>query len=329
MPHTVTRVWRLLKEVDLEGIKREANARAHVLVVGESTADADALAIRLAQGQADPALYLTAVDAPLAALGLGHLHPGGRQAPGDAPTLVVAVTRGRALSSEMQAVRKQWAGRDVPLLTVAVGTDESHGTLTCDGSVARVAVDRLDQESFRHVLGGLFRVVSPERQVSVARRFPALRQKVFAAIVDDAARANAGYAFTTGLAEIVPVLDLPLNIGDIVVLTKNQLMMSYRLALSAGKTGEPRELIAEIVGVLGGGVLFRQVARQLVGVVPAIGLVPKVAVAYGGTWAIGRAVILWATGEGRVARARLKELSREGLARGREVAKSFRRAGEP
>jgi uncharacterized protein (DUF697 family) len=80
--------------------------------------------------------------------------------------------------------------------------------------------------------------------------------------------------------------------------------------------------------VLGGGLLFRQAARQLVGLLPVIGLVPKVAVAYGGTWAIGRAVVLWATGGGAVTRARLRELSREGLARGREVARSFRRAGD-
>ena len=38
-----------------------------------------------------------------------------------------------------------------------------------------------------------------------------------------------------------------------------------------------------------------QVARQLVGLIPVVGIAPKVAVAYGGTWAIGQAVVLWAT----------------------------------
>ena len=133
--------------------------------------------------------------------------------------------------------------------------------------------------------------------------FPALRPKVFNALIEETARANAGYAFSTGLAEIVPILDIPLNIGDIVVLTKNQLMMSYRIALAAGKTGEPRELIGEIVGVLGGGLLFRQ-ARATAGRARSrrSACVPKVAVAYGGTWAIGRAVVLWATGGGTLTR---------------------------
>ncbi len=325
---TPSRIWRIVKEVDLDAIRREAGRRAHVLVIGETTADADALAIRLAQGQADPALYLTAVDAPLAALGLRHIHPGGHRAPGDAPTLVVAVTRGRDSSADMTATRKLWAERGVPLLTVAIGGDEPDGSVHADGGLARVAIDRLDEDGFRHVIEGLFRVVAPESRASVARRFPALRPKLSNAIIEDTARANAGYAFSTGLAEIVPVLDIPLNIGDIVVLTKNQLMMSYRLALASGKSGEPRELIGEIVGVLGGGLLFRQAARQLVGLLPAIGLVPKVAVAYGGTWAIGRAVVIWASGKGALTRARLAELSRQGLARGREVARSFKKSGD-
>jgi uncharacterized protein (DUF697 family) len=325
-PITLTRVWRIVKEMDLDVIRREAGRRAHVLVIAESTAEADDLAIRLAEGQPDPTPYLTAIDAPLAALGLRHIHPGGHAAAADAPAIVVAVTRGRELSADMKAARKQWAERGVPLVTVAVGTSDIDGTVYVDGSLARVSIDRLDDDGFRHVVDGLFRVMEPDRRVGLARRFPALRPKVFHSLIEETARVNAGYAFSTGVAEIVPILDIPLNIGDIVVLTKNQLMMSYRIALAAGKTGEPRQLIGEILGVLGSGLLFRQIARQLVGLIPAIGLVPKVAVAYGGTWAIGRAVALWATGDGTVTRARLREFSREGLARGRELARSFRRA---
>jgi hypothetical protein len=62
-----------------------------------------------------------------------------------------------------------------------------------------------------------------------------------------------------------------------------------------------------------------------VGLIPFIGIVPKVAVAYGGTWAIGRAVGLWATEGQLLTSARLRQLSREGFARGREVAQHFGR----
>jgi hypothetical protein len=79
-------------------------------------------------------------------------------------------------------------------------------------------------------------------------------------------------------------------------------------------------LIGEILGVLGGGLLFRQLARQLVGLIPVVGLVPKVAIAYGGTWAIGRAVVLWATEGREVSQDLVRSLSNEGLQRGRTVA---------
>ena len=148
-----------------------------------------------------------------------------------------------------------------------------------------------------------------------------------ATLIDETSKANAGYAFSTGIAEIVPVLGVPVTIGDMLVLTKNQLLMGYRIALAAGRTGRPSELVGEIVGVLGGGLLFRQVARQLIGLVPVIGIVPKVAVAYGGTWAIGRAVALWATGGGQVTRERLRQLTREGVRRGRTVAQSLKQPG--
>jgi uncharacterized protein (DUF697 family) len=326
---TLTRVWRILREVDLHAIRRDAARRVQVLIIGENTADADELAVRLAEGPADPTRWLTAVDAPLAA----HLPA---RAPSDrsdttrgGPEIVIAILRGRDESPEMKAARKYWVARKAHLVTVAIAGGEPSGDVRTRGRAAHAAIDRLDDDGFGAIVDALFAVVEPERRVGLARQIPALRPRVFSALIDETARANAGYALSTGLAEIIPLLDIPLAIGDMVVLSKNQLMMSYRIALAAGKTGQPRELIGEIIGVLGGGLIFRQLARQLVGLFPVIGLVPKVAVAYGGTWAIGRAVVLWAT-EGRTLTAgRLRQLSREGLARGREIARGLRRGLSP
>lgn len=325
---TLKRVWRILKEVDLQAIRREAERRVHVLVIGEDAADADELAVTLAEGRGDPTQWLTAIDAPLAALGPVRTVSGNREAVVNGPDLVVSVVRREGQSNDMKDARRQWAARNVPLVTVVVGAREGAGGVSVHGGAAHVGIDRLDPDGIASVADAMLAVLEPDRRLAVARQFPALRPKVFNALIDDTARANASYAFSTGLAEIVPILDIPLNIGDMLVLSKNQLMMSYRIALAAGKTGRPGELIGEIVGVLGGGLLFRQVARQLVGLVPVIGIVPKVAVAYGGTWAIGRAIVLWATEGRKVTAARLRQLSRDGLARGREVAKALRRGTE-
>ncbi len=325
---TLTRVWRILKEVDLQAIRREAGRRVHVLIVGENTADADELALRLAGGQDDPTRWLTALDAPLAARGL----PGPAARAGDGglsrPDIVIAILRGHDESPDMRAARRYWAGRKAHLVTVAVGGGGVAGEVQTRGGSALVAIDRIDDEGFHAVVDALFAVVEPDRRVGLARQTPSLRPRVFSALIDETARANAAYAFSTGLAEVIPVLGVPVALGDMVVLSKNQLMMSYRIALAAGKTGQPRELIGEIVGVLGGGLLFRQLARQLVGLAPAIGILPKVAVAYGGTWTIGRAVVLWATEGGLLTAATLGRLSREGLTRGRQVARSFRKGTE-
>jgi len=53
--------------------------------------------------------------------------------------------------------------------------------------------------------------------------------------------------------------------------------------------------------------------------------VPKVAVAYGGTWAIGKAVAAWANGGERLTAGRLRRLSREGTALGRQVARTMKK----
>jgi uncharacterized protein (DUF697 family) len=320
-PLTLARVWRILKEVDLEAIRRHAETPLRLLVVGETTADSDAVAVRLTGGDVGAAQWLTSVDAALASE-----RPEAARAPvADGPDVVVVVTRGREVSPALTAVRQVWLDRKVRLVTVALESGERSGKIRTHGSVARVALDRLDDDAVNRVAEAIFAVVSPDQRLALARELPGLRACAFEELVSETARANAGYSFSTGLAEIVPLFDVPLNIGDMIVLTKNQPVMAYRIALAAGKRGRPKELIGEIIGVLGGGLIFRQIARQLIGLVPVLGIVPKVAVAYGGTWAIGRAVMMWATEGQKLTKARLRELSREGLTRGREVARALKR----
>jgi uncharacterized protein (DUF697 family) len=323
-PLTLARVWRILKEVDLEAIRREAEAPVRVLVVAEAAGDADDLAVLFAAGHPDATRSVTAADAALAQAQAGT----GKEPVVDGPDVVVLIARGGAMSPALGAARDAWAGRNVPLVAVTlqdpITGHRPHGPGEAPYA-ASVSVAALDAGSLGDIASTIFAVVRPDQRLALARQLPGLRPCVFEELISETAKANAGYALSTGLAEIIPVLDVPLNIGDMIILSKNQLVMAYRIALAAGKRGRPTELIAEIVGVLGGGLIFRQLARQLVGLVPVIGLVPKVAVAYGGTWAIGRAVVLWAAEREKLTRGRLRELSREGLTRGRAVADAMRR----
>lgn len=185
----------------------------------------------------------------------------------------------------------------------------------------RVTLGALEPEALRRELAPALLERAPEAlRLALARHLPFLRPAYATQLIEETSRANAIYAASTGVAELVPILNIPLNVADLVVLGKNQLMMAYKLALAEGKTGAPRTLVKEILSVVGGGFLFRQVARELIGLIPAWGLIPKVAVAYAGTWVIGRTVHLWASQGERAAIEDVRRSYQEALARGRGVA---------
>jgi uncharacterized protein (DUF697 family) len=205
-----------------------------------------------------------------------------------------------------------------------IGAAEKTAAIVRRGENQRVVTaPDLNARALDAVGNAVLTAVQPELRLGLGRQLPGLRTLLFTMIIDETARANASYAFTTGIAEIIPVLNIPMNIGDAVILTKNQLIMSYKIALVAGKSGTPRHLMGEIFGVLGAGLLFRQIARQLVGLIPVVGVVPKVAVAYGGTWAIGRAVVLWATAGQALTAESVRAFYNEGLKRGRQAARAL------
>ena len=286
-------VWKVVREVDLEAIRREALAPFDLVILGERGHAERIRAAISPEGAASPHRFI-------------RVNP-----PGGDPTIpnaVIVVTGPGPRSSDLDSTLRYLADRQIP-----------HALAVLDGDNAAAAV----AQAAATIAGAL-----PDAdRLAFAHQLPAFRAPTYDRIIEDTARANASFAFTSGLAEVVPILTAPLNLGDMIVLTKNQLLMGYRLVLAAGRDGEPKKLIGEILGMLGGGLVFRQLARQLVGLIPVVGIVPKVAVAYGGTYAIGRAVVLWVT-EGRTASAEtLRTLSREGLQRGRDVARDLNARG--
>ncbi len=160
----------------------------------------------------------------------------------------------------------------------------------------------------------------PEQHVALAHHIPALREDIVRHIINETCVANAGYAAGTGLAEIIPVLDIPFNVADMVVLTKNQGLMAYKLALCLGQDISPQELAVQLVGLLGGGFMWRELARRLVGFIPLWGLIPKIAVAYAGTYVTGQAVLHWYAYGQKLSPQRLRQLYAQALIEGRRRA---------
>lgn len=305
-------LWRLLTEMDLEAVRREAERPFQFLVVGDADA-ADGLSLLLS-GPEGHHPWIVRADATEAR----------RRAGSGLMDLALVATPAADPSPALQATIEVLAAARVPTLTVVrARTTRAADALVRAGESARAIVPTLDADGLDAVAEAIVTAAPPALRIALARQLPPLRPRVVSALIEETARTNALYSLTTGLAEIVPVLNAPLNLADVVVLTKNQLLMSYRVALAAGKRGKGRELLGEVVGVIGGGLLLRQAGRQLIGLVPGAGLVPKVAVSYAGTVAIGRAVAAWAVGGERLTKESVRAFYREAWQRSKEVAKDL------
>jgi hypothetical protein len=133
-----------------------------------------------------------------------------------------------------------------------------------------------------------------ELEVALARHYPVFREKVVERIVSRTSRENALFALLTALPNIVPsVLELPWAVGefasDTAFLTMNQVRMAFLVAASndhnIGYDEQKVDLGTIVLGAFG----WRTIARNLVAKIPfGGGLIPKAAIAYAGTYVVGK-----------------------------------------
>lgn len=308
----LSRFWTIVREINLDAIRQRAETPVRVMVVGD-TQERESMAALLLGNAASAHPMLTVVEPDQVSPALSR----------ERADIALLVSRSNDFAVSLASARDLLVSRKIPVVAVLAGSFGYLNTFARHGEHTRFVMPSLDGEHTATLAGKLFESVAPDTRVALARQFPGLREPLFEQLIDETSRANASYAFSTGLAEVVPLLDIPLNVGDIIVLTKNQLIMAYRIALAAGKEGKPRDVVGELAGVVGGSLIFRQIARELIGLIPVVGIIPKVAVAYGGTWAIGRAVAVWAGGGEEGTRRSLRQLYQTGLDRGRKVARQL------
>jgi uncharacterized protein (DUF697 family) len=300
-------LFNILREIDLGRIRAASEQRFSLLVSGEHDLGVR-LAKTLSQGETpeDFSPWITHCALAEAPQHTGH----------DLALLVTV--EGKPDRAARETLRR--LAPSGPVIQVVAGS--SPAQLPPGLEAARVHLAALSPtEVQRHLAPEVLRLLPEALHLPLARRLPLFRPAAMRALVEETARANAFYAASTGLAATVPILNLPLNAADFLILTKNQLVMAYKLALAAGKTGRPQDIMGEVIGVLGGGLLFRQLARSLVGLIPVAGIIPSVAISYAGTEAIGHAVTLWAYQGEHPSTQTIKQFYREALGKGNEVAK--------
>lgn len=198
-------------------------------------------------------------------------------------------------SAKVGAAAKAVRAAGVPAMVVALAPAdvatraEANGSAIPEGDIVapyevgeREEPHDLDDEAAASLddrMGRWIVAVCREKRLAFAVAFPFMRRPLARDAVNATSLQNAGI----GLVPLIPGADLP-------ILTLNQAKMVLQIAAAYGHEMSQGRL-KELAAVVGGAYLCRALARQLIEFVPVLGFAVRAGVAYGGTAALGQAVI--------------------------------------
>ncbi|MDQ3692657.1 MAG: hypothetical protein M3464_03380 [Chloroflexota bacterium] len=269
----------VLKEISFDEVREQAETMPRLLVLAPTTAEARELGLRLTGHTGELAITARELSAPPADLERFD-------------AVVVSDPAGTGLARSL---------RDRQMLATGASVVQSY---IDDGLESEAALDSLRHSIVRAAL---------DRAPAFGRAFPVFRPAAARAVVNEASMANAQFALISNIPALIPIVGGLASAGaDLIVLTKNQMMMMYKLGAMNGRDLHDQfAIIQELVPVVGAGFLWRSIARGASSMLPfAAGTIPKVSIAYAGTMAMGLAA---------------EHFYRTGLRPTRDQLKSFRR----
>ncbi len=199
-------------------------------------------------------------------------------------------------SVKVGAAAKAIRALNVPVMVVSLSPSavdalaKAAGSAIPDGDiVAPFEVDEEHEEPFELTddaikeldmrMGRWIVAVCREKRLAFAIAFPFMRRPLALDAVQATSLQNAGI----GLVPLIPGADLP-------VITLNQIKMVMQIAAAYGHDMDKSSL-KELIAIIGNAFLCRTLARELAEFVPVLGFIIRTGVAYGGTAALGHAVI--------------------------------------
>jgi uncharacterized protein (DUF697 family) len=270
----IAQFWRLTRELDVQGLRASLDRPVSLCVLGSDLSIAQRVARLI---EPDPAAG--EVSAGL----LGEIS---RQR---ADLYIAAV--GGPLDSDARRALSDLSVSETPL--VVVQSEAAAGMLVVGIPDERLVTlgeadpdDRARERLFKALVQA-----APEVMLAAGRRHPLLREPVAEHLIRDTSRVNAQFAALSSLPANLPLIGgLVGDMADVLVLTKNQVLLLFKLAGLYGRDLQlGRQLLVEILPVVGGAFLWRTTARALVGLLPGLlGVVPKTVVAYSGTYLVGQ-----------------------------------------
>ncbi len=130
----------------------------------------------------------------------------------------------------------------------------------------------------------------------LARTLYPFRKPVSHHMIRAVSKENALFCLATALPDIVPGLgSIGWAVGefgsDAAFLTMNQIRMAFHLAAASDHPVGFREQRSEVASIVAGAFGWRALARELIGKIPfGGGLIPKAAIAYAGTFVVGKSL---------------------------------------
>jgi uncharacterized protein (DUF697 family) len=316
----VANIWNNVREVDLRPIRESAEQPLRIALLGAESSGRQALADRMRMDPAHPQII---TSTPLLIGGLDI-----EQASADADLFILMVDAGAEDNPPRQDLARSLANSGKRLLIFVNQVDSANAFQAPEkwpvGKNVRMVTASIEDPaslSLRFV-PAVMDLLSG-RLLALARQFPLFRVPIARRLIDETCFSNAAYSLSTGLAEVVPIFDVPLNLADIIVLTKAQSFLIYKLGLAFGFSTHWQDYVAEFGSIIGGGFMWRQLARFLVGLIPVWGIIPKVGVAYSGTYVVGHAVLQWYLTGRHLTRQQMRELSAHAFARGKILAQGL------
>ena len=315
-------IWSIVKEVDLGAIRQQALRSPELVVVGAAESRRNDLAAQLLQDPARPQGE-SLLSGPV--LDLEEAGPSLK-----ADLILLVMSAAQTQSPAYKDLVNGWARSNQRLVVLIDAQQESESALIASSwsSLGRRKVvigDIQDIAFLTKTLAPAVMDLLPDQLMALGRHFPFFRVPAAQRLINETCLTNSTYSFSTGLAEMVPVLGIPVFMTDMFILTKNQAYLVYKLGLTLGLSTRWQDYLAEFGSVLGGGFVFRQIARSLIGLIPGWGILPKTAVAYSGTYVVGYAVLSWYLSGRHLTRAQMRDLYQRAFSRGKGLAGSLAR----
>jgi uncharacterized protein (DUF697 family) len=310
-------IWRNIREIDLQSFRAEVLREVRIALVGAPGSGRHTLANNLRRDPSRPAMQ---TQTPVLILDLDEA-----KRPFVADLILVLLDSRQDEYAEDMALAELWnnqAKRVVVIFNQFESSPAPDSQLIWPAS--RIVSGAVNDTRFLvRTFVPLVMEMLPDRLLGLGRQFPLFRAQIAHHLINETCFANTTYALGTGLAEVVAVLNLPLTIADMVVLTKSQAFLAYKLGLVFGFSLEWRDYLTEFGGVIGGGFLWRQLARSLVGMIPVLGIAPKVAVSYTGTYVVGHTIFQWYLTGRHLSTQQMKALTVNAFQHGQNAARNL------